>query len=101
MCVWERDLLERNKKVFNMQFLWLHLFKEMNESWLSLLFTVTNSKEKEASRTEEEKLQDAQRPFGWITGGLLRWHAYKEVKYIHSVPYVTQKCMEMVILDSL
>lgn len=32
VCVCERDLLERNKKVFNMQFLWLHLFKEMNES---------------------------------------------------------------------
>lgn len=35
VCVCVRfvcDLLERNKKVFNMQFLRLHLFKEMNES---------------------------------------------------------------------
>lgn len=73
----------------------------MRADYLSVLFTVTNSKEKEASHTEEEKLQDAQQPFGWITGGLLRWRACEEVKYINSVPYVTQKCTEMVILDSL
>lgn len=73
----------------------------MRADYVSVLLTVTNSKEKEASRKQEETLQDSQQPFGWITGGLLRWRACKEVKYIHSVPYVTQKCMGMVILGSL
>ena len=39
---------------------------------------VTSAEEEKARWTEEESLQDSQRPFGWSAGGLLRGCASEE-----------------------